>query len=74
VVADKPDEARVATALAAGGAGRGVPAGASPAEVAQVVRDVLADPAFPKAAGALAEEMRAMPSPHAVVPILEALR
>ncbi len=73
VIAEKPDEARLAAALAAGGAGRGVPAGALPDDVAHAVRDVLADPAFAKAAGDLADEVRAMPTPHALVPVIEAL-
>lgn len=60
--------------LVAVGAGLSLPDGAArPAEVRRLVAELLADPRMPFRAAELAGQVAAMPSPAAVVPVLERL-
>lgn len=67
------EETRHAGALEGTGAGRSVRWDRPLSEVAAAVRRVLDEPAYPKAASALAEEMRQLPAPSEAVGWIEEL-
>jgi UDP:flavonoid glycosyltransferase YjiC (YdhE family) len=68
-----PDHRRHAAGLAEAGAGAVLPAPADPAEVRRVVTELLAAPAYRRAARRLREEMLGLPRTAELVPELELL-
>jgi UDP:flavonoid glycosyltransferase YjiC (YdhE family) len=67
-------QTRNAQAVAACGSGRMLDRGQLSREIVQRdVRLLLDDPAYATVAGKISEEIANMPSPHAVVPVLEEL-
>lgn len=69
IAADQPDNVRQCVEL--GVAELIVPGQREPAAIRRAVRRVLTDRRYRDAAGALAAEMQALPTPSAVVPLLE---